>query len=147
MPTRKEIERLGGLFEQVAAGARPFLDKCSETKFLAVVDFGRAVDEYRSLTRQVFGQCDELTTGWKECGECLSTVRAALENELIGREVLEALTELRGAYVNRVLKPAVRGFLSGEASSAHDVGNLYGNVLRLDGLLDAARFLKNLGQT
>jgi len=147
MPAHKEIEKLGGLFEHVAAGARPFLDKCSETKFLAVTDYSRAVDEYRSLARLVIGQSDGLTTGWSECGECVTTVRNALDNERIGQDVLGALTELRSAYVNRVLKPTVKEYLLGDAGRPHDVSSLYDNVLRLDGLLDAAKFLKSLRQT
>jgi hypothetical protein len=77
----------------------------------------------------------------------VTAVRNALDNERIGQDVLGALTELRSAYVNRVLKPTVKEYLLGDAGRPHDVSSLYDNVLRLDGLLDAAKFLKSLRQT
>ncbi|MFW9802203.1 MAG: hypothetical protein ACFFFC_06100 [Candidatus Thorarchaeota archaeon] len=44
MKKPREFQTLSGLFGSVTDRTRPFLSRCSETKYLAVTDFSKATD-------------------------------------------------------------------------------------------------------
>jgi hypothetical protein len=144
MTKRRDMRVVGGLLEKISERNRPFLNRCSETKYLAVSDPARATDEYRELVRQVLsgksvaqvkdGSCQQ------ECAEVLS----ALEAGQLDSHLLDSLSSLRGVFLDNVLRPAVREYLEGEGRSTSRVEKLYDSAMKLNGLIETMRFIRRV---
>ncbi|MGQ4912150.1 MAG: hypothetical protein ACP6KW_08270 [Candidatus Thorarchaeota archaeon] len=135
MPT-KELEKLGGLFDTVTGRSKPFQEKCSKTKLLAVKDYALASSECIKLAKQTL---DVNGPGFNSSS--LDKARAAIESGQLDSSVVNALQRVRSSYVESVLKPAVRSFLQSEEKTITDLEALYLNALKIEGLLEVVQFL------
>lgn len=140
MPAPKELEKLGGLFEKASDRSRLFLERCSETKYLAITDFAKAKNQYIGLARLALEEQKATYEARQSCRSQLAVVKSALETGLIGPDLVEALRTFKQSFFDSVLQPAVRGYLTNKASKA-EVESLYESAIRLDGLLEAVQFL------
>jgi len=95
MRAPKDLETLSGLFGSVTNRTRPFLNRCSETKYLAVTDFGRAADQYFILARHALEGPKKKLVSTKQCREQYDAVKSALESGQLGPELVDALKRLR----------------------------------------------------
>jgi hypothetical protein len=138
MRAPKDIETLSGLFGSVTDRTRPFLNQCSETKYLAVTNYSKATDQYLALARQALERPEKLVTS-NTCREKYHAVKSAIEAGQIGPELVEALHGLRLTFLRNVLKPAMKEFMRNSVS-AEQVEKLYECALELDGLLEVVQF-------
>ncbi len=145
MTERRDLERFGNLFEVITGRNRPFLDQCSDTKLLAISDFPRASDDCRTLVRQVLEGPGSMFTTTGTCRQQVDAVRQSLESGYLGPDLVEALFALRVVFVDNVLRPAVKEFLSADDERVDHVESLYDSAAKLDGLLEIIRFLQKLG--
>ncbi len=146
MPTPKELERLGGLFEKATTRSQQFLEKCTETKYMAISDFSKAEDEYITMAKGVLENPGKRKTILKKCEQQLAAVKSALESGQLGPEYIEALQNLRQSFFNGVLKPAVKAYLSKNAPR-DEVESLYERAIYIEGLLEVVQFLGKIQRT
>lgn len=139
MPAPKELEKLGGLFDTVTGNSRQFFDRCAETKFLAVENYTKAADKCIQLARQTLNVGDQ---GLDK--DCLSDVRSAVESGQFDSNLVDALSRLRSSYLEGVLRPAVKSYLSDEDKTFSEIETLYTNAVRIDGLLEVVQFLSRV---
>jgi hypothetical protein len=137
--TPKEIETLSGLFGSVTDRTKPFLNQCSEAKYLAVTDFDKATDQYFSLARQALDWPKKKHVSSQKCREQYLAVRNALNSGQLGSELVEALESLRKTFVQDVLRPAMKQYMTSSMSSEW-IEKLYESVLQIDGLLEVSQF-------
>jgi hypothetical protein len=139
MRVPKDLETLSGLFGSVTNRTKVFLDRCSETKYLAVTDFGRATDQYFLLAKHALEGPDKKLVSAKKCREQYHAVKSALALGQLGPELVDALQCLRRTFVENILKPAMQEYMSSSATS-NQVEKLYECVLQIDGLLEVVQF-------
>ena len=139
MPAPKELEKLGGLFDTVTGRSKPFLDRCAQTKFLAVEDYNKAADEFVRLAKQTLNVDD---TGVNST--CLATAKSAVESGQLDHSLIEALSKLRTSYLESVLRPAVKSYLNTGEKTLSDIEKVYANAVQLDGLLEVVQFLSRV---
>ena len=144
MTKRRDMRVVGGLLEKISERNRPFLNRCSETKYLAVSDLARATDEYRDLVRQFLSgknvaQVKDISY-LRECAE----VQSALETGQLDSHFLASLSSLRGVFLDNVLRPAVREYLEGGSRSTAKVEKLYDSAMKLNGLIETMRFIRRV---
>lgn len=139
MPAPKELEKLGGLFDTVTGRSKPFLDRCAQTKFLAVKDYTKAADEFVELARRTLN-----ADGTNINGDCLARVKSAVESGQLDRALVDELSRLRTSYLESVLRPAVKSYLNSEEGTIADIESLYVNAVRIDGLLEVVQFLSRV---
>jgi hypothetical protein len=144
MPAPKELERLGGLFNLASERNRPFLDRCSETKYLAVRDYRQATSVTVELAKQTLQEANAGLTGRADFKRYLDTLQSALESGQIDGSVIRALENLRSKYLEKVLRPAVRTYLVDDKLKTSEIELLYKDALRIDGLLEVVQFLKKV---
>ncbi len=144
MPAPKELERLGGLFSLASDKSRPFLDRCSETKYLAVQDYSRATSVTVELAKQTLKEANSGLTNRADCRRYLATVQSAVEAGQLDSTVIQALEKLRSKYLEKVLRPAVRTYLENDQLKTSEIELLYKDALRIDGLLEVVQFLKKI---
>ena len=144
MPAPKELERLGGLFDLASDKNRPFLDRCSETKYLAVMDFKRASNITVELTKQTLKEANSGLTRRNDFRSHLLTLQKAVESGQIDTGVISALEKLRSKYLQKVLRPAVRSYLENDDLKTTEIEKLYDEALRIEGLLEVVQFLKKV---
>ncbi|MDH4214103.1 MAG: hypothetical protein OEV85_09300 [Candidatus Thorarchaeota archaeon] len=144
MPEPSEIERVGSLFSSISDQSKPFLDKCSKTKFLAVSDYNRAADEYVKLARQTLSNKGLGLPNGNDCQGCLSNVKSALETYQLDTGLLSALEDLRSTYLESMLKPAFKRYLQSESYTKADIEHLYMNALKIDSLIELIQFMKRI---
>jgi hypothetical protein len=141
MPAPKELEKLGDLFDSVTGRSKPFLDRCAQTKFLAVKDYGKAASEFVQLARQTLNvEETDVNT------DCLEKVKNAVESGQLDRVLVDELSRLRSSYLETVLRPAVKSYLSNEEGTITEIESLYTNAVRIDGLLEVLQFLSRVNQ-
>ncbi|NHJ14718.1 MAG: hypothetical protein EAX95_13645 [Candidatus Thorarchaeota archaeon] len=140
MPAPKELEKLGGLFEQASDRSRPFLEKCSETKYLAITDYPKAADQYIVLAKYTLEEQAARYEAKRKCNLQMAAVKTALESGQLGPELVIALRNFKQSFFDGVLRPAVRGYLANEISKA-EVESVYESAIRIDSLLEAVQFL------
>ncbi|MFW9768703.1 MAG: hypothetical protein ACFFF9_09680 [Candidatus Thorarchaeota archaeon] len=141
MPDPKELKRIDGLFNLASARSRPFLDQCSEAKYLAVRDYNRAADETLKLAMQTLkfaGANSPALTGE------FSEIRSAVKAGQLDTDFIKQLSTLRTKYIKQVLRPAVKTYLSNEDFKTSDLDSYYESALRIDGLLEVVQFLKRI---
>ncbi|MHA1935181.1 MAG: hypothetical protein ACW97A_07855 [Candidatus Thorarchaeota archaeon] len=141
MPVPEDYRRLGGLFQKATNRTLPFLNKCSDTKYLAVNDFTQAKNEYLELALQAFGEQGIFLRKQAKCKKQLEALRIALESGNLGEDYVGALQRFRSTYLREVLKPAVKSYFDRGASPKKELARLYENALRIDGLLELIQFL------
>jgi hypothetical protein len=141
MPAPKELEKLGSLFSLAADKNRPFLERCSETKYLAVRDYSRATSITFELAKQTLREANSGLTNHDDCKRDLAILHRAVESGQLDRGVIKALQNLRSKYLEKVLKPAVRSYLENEDHKATEIESLYNDALRIEGLIEVVQFL------
>ena len=144
MKDRESLDKIGGLLESVAAKSVPFLDKCSETKLLAYSDISQAHTQYRNLAKQAFSGSESILDSGPNCRNGFKKVQSALQGKEMTPELVNALNNLRRSYMEEILRPAVRGYLSGKAKSRRRIEDLYEKVFRIDGLIEVGQFFKRV---
>lgn len=141
MPIPEDYRRLGGLFQKATDRTKPFLKKCSDTKYLAVNDFLQAKYEYLELALQAFEGQGVFLRKQAKCKKQLEALRTVLESGNLGEDYVGALQRFRRIYLQEVLKPAVKSYFDRGASPKKELSRLYENALRIDGLLELIQFL------
>jgi hypothetical protein len=144
MPAPKELERLGGLFNLASDKSRPFLDRCSETKYLAVMDYSRATSLTVELAKQTLKEVDSGLTSHDDCKRYLATLRSAVASGQFDTSIIHTLEKLRSKFLEKVLRPAVRTYLQNDDLKATEIETLYNDALRIEGLLEVVQFLKKV---
>ncbi len=144
MPVPKELERIGGLFRLASERNRPFLDRCSETKYLAVRDYSSATSKAFELARQTLKEANSELTNRADCKKLLGTVQRAVESGQLDTSVIYALENLRSKYLEKVLSPAVKSYLEDDGLKLTQIDLLYNDALRIEGLLEVVQFLKKV---
>jgi len=144
MPAPKELERLGGLFSIASESSRHFLDRCSETKYLAVRNYSKATSITIELARQTLKEANTGLTKHADCKRYLSTLQNAVELGQMDSNVITALENLRSKYLEKVLRPAVRKYLHSDELKPSVIELLYNDALKIDGLLEVVQFLKKI---
>jgi hypothetical protein len=144
MPAPKELERLGGLFNLASDKSRPFLDRCSETKYLAVSDYNRANSVTVKLAEQTLKEANSGLTSRADCKKYLGILQSAVESGQLDTSVIHALEKLRSKYLEKVLRPAVRSYLKNDELRTAEIEPLYNDALRIEGLLEVVQFLKKV---
>jgi hypothetical protein len=139
MRAPKGLETLSGLFGSVTDRTRPFLNRCSETKYLAVTDFSKATDQYFVLAKQALEGPEKKIASARKCREQYLAVKSALESGQLGPELVDALECLRRTFVENILKPAMQEYMNTSGTSDR-VERLYECVLQIDGLLEVVQF-------
>ncbi len=143
MRAPKDLETLSGLFGSVTHRTRPFLDLCSETKYLAVTNFSKATDQYLELAKQALGGHERRLASAKKCREQYQAVKDALESGQLEPKLVDALRGLRSAFVHDVLKPAMHEYMNSSGTS-DQLEKLYESVLQIDGLLEVVQFFRKV---
>jgi hypothetical protein len=144
MPVPKELERIGGLFKLASERSRPFLDRCSETKYLAVRDYNSATSITFELTRQTLKEANSVLINRTDCKKYLGTLQRAVESGQLDTSVISALENLRSKYLEKVLSPAVKSYLEDNELKLTEIELLYNDALRIEGLLEVVQFLKKI---
>ncbi|MFW9889803.1 MAG: hypothetical protein ACFFER_16565 [Candidatus Thorarchaeota archaeon] len=139
MKTPRELETLSGLFGSVTDRTRLFLAQCSETKYLAVMDFNRALDQYISLARQAWDGPRKKQVASQECRQHYLAVKNGLESSQLSSELVNALECLRRAFLQDVLKPAMKQYMM-RSIRLERIEKLYESVMKIDGLLEIVQF-------
>ena len=99
MSNRKELERIGGLFSLASEKHRPFLDRCSETKYLAVRDFGQATSIVVELARQTLQEANGRLLRQDEFKKYINVLQNALESGHLDSGLIKTLENLRSKYL------------------------------------------------
>jgi len=144
MPAPRELERLGGLFNLASESSRPFLDRCSETKYLAVRDYRKAASVTVELAKQTLMETNSSLTNRADCKRYLTTLQSAVESGLLDISVITALEKLRSKYLEKVLRPAMKTYLDNDELKPTAIELLYNDALKIDGLLEVIQFLKKV---
>lgn len=144
MSNRKELERIGGLFSLASEKHRPFLDRCSETKYLAVRDFGQATSIVVELARQTLQEANGRLLRQDEFKKYINVLQNALESGHLDSGLIKTLENLRSKYLEKVLRPAVRTYLEDDKRKTSEIESFYKDALRIDGLLEVVQFLKKV---
>jgi hypothetical protein len=144
MRKNKEIERVSSLFNKLSDRSKPFLDKCSRTKFLAVNDYASAADAYMKLVRETLSNKGLGLINQTDCQDCLLSVRNALDTYQLNSDLVNALQDLRLTYLESILKPAFKQYIQSDIYTRKDIENLYMNALKIDSLIDVIQFIKRI---
>ncbi len=144
MNNKKSLDKIGGLLERVAAKSVPFLDQCSETKLLAYSDIVQAHKKYRDLAKQAFSGTEEILKSGPNCRKGIETIKSTLKRKKLSSDLVTALTDLRTSYLEEILRPAVRGYLTEGKVPRGNIEDLYEKVFRLDGLIEVGQFFKRV---
>ncbi|MFW9805326.1 MAG: hypothetical protein ACFFFK_01195 [Candidatus Thorarchaeota archaeon] len=144
MPGQKELERIGGLFSLASEKHRPFLDRCSETKYLAVRDYSQATSITLELARQTLKEANRGLLGQDDFKKYINVLQNALESGHLDSGLIQSLENLRSKYLEKVLRPAIRTYLEDDKRKTSEIESLYTDALRIDGLLEVVQFLKKV---
>jgi hypothetical protein len=144
MRKHKEIERVGSLFSAISDRSRPFLEKCSKTKFLAVNDYPSAADECVKLVKETLSNKGLGLADGNDFQGCLSNVRNALDSFQLNADLVDALQDLRSTYLENMLKPAFKEYIQSDTYTKEDIEKLYMNALKIDSLIEVIQFMKRI---
>ncbi len=140
MTDKENLTKIRGLLESVASRNTPFLSKCSETKILAYTNLHEAQSKYKSIAHQALLGSEEILCSAPRCKEKLYAAKSLLEQGGVSSDFLDVLSSLRVTYLNEILKPAVRGYLTDGVKNRSEVERLYEKIFTLDGLIEVAQF-------
>jgi len=144
MPISEELERLGNLFKLASERNRPFLEKCSQTKYLAVTDYDKATSATFDLAKQTLQEANSSLTTRDDCKRYLAKLRNAIESGQLNPDLIHTLEKLKTQYLEKVLRPAVRTYLSNDEFKTAQIDALYNDALKIDGLIEVIQFLKKV---
>jgi len=144
MPDAKELERIDGLFDLASSRSRPFLDQCSEAKYLAVRDFNRATDETMKLAMRTLKSADTSFVSSPSLTRTLSQLKTAVKSGQLDANLIDTLSRFRNSYIMQVLRPAVKTYLSNKDLKTTYLDSYYESALRIDGLLEVFQFLSRI---
>jgi hypothetical protein len=144
MPNPKELEKIGNLFNAASGQGKPFFDKCSKTKFLAVKDYYRAEDEYIKLASKTLSGTGLGIAQKDDCYGCLTSVKSELESGQLNQEFIVALENLRSTYLDRILKPAFRQYIHNDAANKQSLEKLYTNAMKIESLIEVFQFMSKV---
>ncbi|MHA3962798.1 MAG: hypothetical protein AM325_004585 [Candidatus Thorarchaeota archaeon SMTZ1-45] len=144
MPAPKELERLGNLFTLASERNRPFLDRCSETKYLAVRNYDKATTITVELTKQTLKEANSGLTSLEDYERFHTKLRSVVESGQLDNEFIRILEKLRSKYLEKVLRPAIHTYLRNEDLKPIAIEALYNDALRIEGLLEVVQFLKKV---
>ena len=144
MSKRKEIERIANLFDVASNINKTFLDKCSETKFLAVRDYYRAEDEYIKLAEKTLSVKGLEIEDMDDCCSYLSSIMSQLESGQLNTRLIDTLDSLRSKYLEYVLRPAVMQYIHNDKSNNQELKKLYSNAMKIDNLLEVIQFMNKV---
>ncbi len=144
MNEKKNLEKIRGLLESVATRNTPFFNKCSETKILAYSNPGEAFDRYRHIAHQALEGSEAVLASVPKCREKYLTAKSMLDKEALSPDLIIALNSLRTTYLDEILKPAVKLYLSDQRDKPNDVETLYEKIFTLDGLIEVAQFFDRM---
>jgi hypothetical protein len=135
--------RLGGLLDSITERESPFLDRCLETKYLAVTDPIKASLEYCTMAKEVL-EASEFTIPKSYSDRKKSIIEHAIDNGHLNKDFLQALKDLRSNYLDDVLRPAVRSYMGDSRRHLSEVEYLYENAMKIDGLIEVGTFLNRV---
>jgi hypothetical protein len=144
MSNRKDLERIGNLFNAASSRSESFFDECSKTKYLAVKDYYRAEDEYIKLATKTLSVKGLGIVGKDDCFGCLSSVKTVLESGQLAHGFVDALEDLRASYLESMLKPAIRQYLHTETINKQDLEKLYTNAMKIESLIEVIQFMNKV---
>lgn len=144
MSNRKELEKIGNLFNAANDLSKTFLDKCSKTKFLSLKDYYRAEDEYIKLAGNTLSVKGLGIIGKGDCYGCISNVKSELESGQLNKDLIDALEGLRDTYLENILKPAVQQYIHNDATNNQEIKKLYTNALKIENLLEVIQFMNKV---
>lgn len=144
MSDPKELERIGNLFNAATNVSKSFLDKCTQTKFLAVKDYYKAEDEYIKLAEKTLCGKDLGIAANDDCYGCLSNVKSELESGQLDSRLVDALENLRASYLASVLRPAVKQYIYNDTRTESRLKKLYTNALKIENLLEVFQFMNKV---
>jgi protein tyrosine phosphatase len=141
------LQKISGLLESVTSRNRSFLDKCAETKLMAVKNPHRAHQSYKALATQLMSSSEGNFGTSDNCLRYAERIRYDLDSDYLNASVLDVMQDLRESYFEDVLRPAVRQYLSGQGPTKEEIENLYESVLQLNGLVETLDFIAKLQNT
>ena len=124
--------------------SRPFLKKCSKTKFLAVSDYYRASDQYVELAKKTLSAKSLGIQTHDTCRDCLSDIKSALELGQLDTGFVDAMEDLRSKYLEEILKPAFKEYIQEQAHIKSELEAIYLNALKIDGLIETIQFMNKV---
>lgn len=140
----EKLQKIGGLIESVEKKSRPFFAKCSHTKLLAYSEPDKAKNEYLHLARQAFQSSGSSLDFGEPCRRKIRTIQSVLNSETLDINFVIALQSLRSSFLEKVLRPAIRGYIVSKSGSQKDIENLFTSVLRIDGLVEVGQLLDKI---
>ncbi len=144
MPRRMEFETLGGLFSAASNQSKPFLKRCSKTKFLAISDYYRASDQYVELAKESLTAENLGIRTHETCQDYLSEIRTALESGQLDTGFVDSMENLKSKYLKDVLRPAFREYIQEKTKKKSELEVIYLNALKIDGLIETIQFMNKV---
>ncbi len=141
------LRKVSGLLESVTSTNRSFLDKCADTKLMAVRNPNQAHQSYKALATQLIEKSEKNFGSSDNCLKYVERIRYDLNSDYLNTSLLDVMQNLRASYFEDVLRPAVKEYLSGNGPSRERIENLYESVLQLDGLVETLDFIAKLQNT
>lgn len=140
MSDMESLRKIRALLESVASKSSPFITQCSETKLLAYSNRGEAYNRYKHLAKEALTVSKKVLSSEPNCQEDFKAVESAIQREKLTPDLVGALNSLRNSYLNGVLKPALKGYLTSKSSAPTDLEALYERAFTLNGLIEVAEF-------
>lgn len=144
MADQENLSKIRSLLVSVASKRTSFLNECSETKILAYSNLVEAHTKYRHIAEKALRGSEEKFCSEPNCKEKMLAARMILEKEDLSQSLIDALNSLRTTYLDRILKPAVKGYLTSGAVQRREIEKLYENIFTLDGLIEVAQFFDRM---
>ena len=140
----EKLVKIGGLIESVEKKSRPFFAKCSHTKLLAYSEPDKAKNEYLHLARQAFQSSGSSIDFGEPCKRKIRLVQSVLNSETLDINFVIALQSLRSSFLQEVLRPAIRSYITDKSRSQREIENLFTSVLRIDGLVEIGQLIDKI---
>ncbi|MBS3795666.1 MAG: hypothetical protein KGY80_12250 [Candidatus Thorarchaeota archaeon] len=140
----KSFDRIGDLLEKIAKSRRPFLDECTEAKYMAVQNPDDAQHTYMQLLRTTLLSSDALDSAKSTCPEEIEKLDRLAKGDRIKQGLVSTLKALRSQYLDTVLRPAVKRYIKGSKDVEKNVEQLYDSALLLDELLEIGHFIERV---
>ncbi len=144
MPDVGDLAKIGGILQSIEQRNKEFLDKCSDTKLLAIRDIVEAEKICRTLAIEAL---DDSLIGLSKGLSCASKIidlKSALHSHGLTEEMVSEISKLRSAFMHELVRPTVKGYLTNQGQPLTKVETLYAGAQRLDRLLEVIRFLNRV---
>ncbi len=140
----KSFDEIGVLMNRLAKSRRPFLEECTNAKYLAIQSPEDAQHMYMQLLRENLLLSDALDPAKPTCPEEIKRIGKLAKGNQIKQGLVSALEDLRSQYVHTVLRPAMKQYLKGSKESEEQMECLYDSALLLDELLEIGQFIERV---